>query len=541
MSNFNSNRRQFLKSLAGAGSLALFSGLSPVSTWGSANFPISPFQLGVASGEPWPDGFVIWTRVAPYPLSVDGGMPNQVVEVDWDVATDVEFKKIVKTGKAQAHPDLHHTVHVEVAGLAPMTRYYYRFRLAGYESPVGTAKSTPAKDQMPEQVRIAVVGCQHYETGYYTAYDYLSQEKDIDIVFHYGDYIYEGPEGKGGGRAIGDLRVSIPARKHIGPEIQTLLQYRVRYAQYRADPNLQAAHASAPFAMTFDDHEVDNNWAADIEEKGEKKDIFLLRRAAAFQAWYEYMPVRLQQKPNGPDILAYRTLDYGKMLRMNILDTRQYRSPILCTKSQLEEGFDQIDYCRTDNTRNEQILGKTQEQWLAKQMRHDKRWNILAQQIQVMPWVRYNKSGKAYFGKDTWNGYPYARERLIESIKANAPHGNTVILSGDLHQYFVANIPSDLNDYKSPSIATEFLTTSITSTGNGQLIRPGQEDVLKLNPHIKFINDQRGYQTLDFFKDYMRTDLKVLDFVEKPGGKMTTVASFEVAYGKPELKQIESK
>ncbi len=538
MKKFNSSRRQFLKGLAGAGSLALFSGLSTVKTWANAKFAQNPFQLGVASGDPWPDGFVIWTRIAPYPVSVDGGMPNQAVDVQWEVATDAGFKKIVKSGTAQAHPDLHHTVHVEVAGLAPMTRHYYRFHIAGHESAIGTAKSAPAAEQMPEQIRMAVVGCQHYETGYYTAYDYLSKEPDLDIVFHYGDYIYEGPEGKGGGRAIGDLRVSLPERKHIGPEIQTLLQYRIRYAQYRTDADLQAAHAAVPFAVTFDDHEVDNNWAADIEEKGEKKAVFLLRRAAAFQAWYEYMPVRLPQKPAGPDILAYRTLDFGQMLRMNVLDTRQYRSPILCTKSQLEDGFDKINYCRTENSKNEQMLGKVQEAWLAKKMQHNKRWNVLAQQIQVMPWVRYNKTGNPYFGKDTWNGYPYARERLIESIKQNAPHGNTVILSGDLHQYFAANIPSDLSNYQSPSIATEFLTTSITSTGNGQPIRPGQEDVLKLNPHIKFINDQRGYQTLDFFKDHMRTDLKVLDFVEKPGGKLSTAARFEVEYGKPELKQL---
>lgn len=538
MNQFNADRRQFLLGLAGLTSLALVSGLSPVKTWANPKFPISPFQLGVASGDPWPDGFVIWTRVAPYPLSVDGGMPNEAVNVKWEVALDRNFKKIVQTGEVQAHPDLHHTVHVEVTGLAPQTRYYYRFFMSDYESPIGTAKSAPSAQQMPNKVRIAVVGCQHYETGYYTAYDYLSKEEDIDIVFHYGDYIYEGPEGKGGGRAIGNLRVSIPARQHIGPEIQTLFQYRIRYAQYRADPNLQAAHASAPFAITFDDHEVDNNWVADLEEKGEKREIFLLRRAAAFQAWYEYMPVRLAQKPQGPDITAYRTLDFGQMLRMNILDTRQYRSPILCSKAQLEQGLDTNGYCRTDNQKAEHMLGKVQEEWLARQMRHDKRWNILAQQIQVMPWVRYNKSGNAYFGKDTWNGYPYARERLIQSIHDNAPNGNTVILSGDLHQYFVANIPSDLNDYKSQSIATEFLTTSITSTGNGQPIRPGQEDILKLNPHIKFINDQRGYQTLDFFKDHMRTDLNVLDFVEKPGGKLSIAASFEVEYGKPEVKRV---
>lgn len=538
MNRIHSNRRQFMFGLAGLSSFALFTGLSPVKTWANAKFPISPFQLGVASGDPLPDGFVIWTRVAPYPLSIDGGMPNEAVEVKWEVATDKAFKQIVQTGITLAHPDLHHTVHVEVTGLAAMTRYYYRFMLNNYESPIGTAKSTPAANQMPEKVRVAVVGCQHYETGYYTAYDYLSQENDLDIIFHYGDYIYEGPEGKGGGRAIDNLRVSIPARRHIGPETHTLLHYRIRYAQYRADPDLQAAHAAAPFAVTFDDHEVDNNWTSDVEEKGEKKDIFSIRRAAAFQAWYEYMPVRLQQKPNGPDILAYRTLDFGQILRMNILDTRQYRSPILCSKTQLDEGLDKIDYCRTENKKDEQVLGKTQEVWLAKQMKHTKRWNVIAQQIQVMPWLRYNKSGKPYFGKDTWNGYPFARERLIESIKKNAPNGNTIILSGDLHQYFAANIPSDLNDYQSPSIATEFLTTSITSTGNGQSIRPGQEDVLKLNPHIQFINDQRGYQILDFYKDHMRTDLKVLDFVEKPGGKLSTVASFEVEYGKPQLKQI---
>lgn len=538
MNRFNSNRRQFLFSLAGVSSLALFSGLNPVKTWANAKFSSNPFQLGVASGDPWPDGFVIWTRVAPFPLSVDGGMPNKAVDVKWEVALDPLFKNIAKTGTAQAHPDLHHTLHVEVSGLKPMTRYYYRFSIANYQSPTGTAKSAPALNQMPEKVSIAVVGCQHYEAGYYTAYDYLSKEPDIDLVFHYGDYIYEGPAGKGCDRGYEDLHVSLPERQHIGPEIKTLLQYRIRHAQYRSDKDLQASHAASAYAMTFDDHEVDNDWGADIEEKGEKKDIFLLRRAAAFQAWYEYMPVRLKQKPNGPDILAYRSLDYGQMLRINLLDTRQFRSPVLCTEAKIKNGYDKTNYCRTESTQGEQFLGTVQEAWLDKQMQHDKRWNILAQQVQVMPWLRYNKAGNAYFSKDTWNGYPYARKRLIESIKQNAPNGNTVILSGDLHEYFAGNIPSDLDDYNSPSIATEFLTTSISSVGDGQLIRPGHEDVLKLNPHIKFNNDQRGYQVLNFYKDYMRTDLKVLDFVEKQGGTLSTAASFEVEYGKPELKRI---
>ncbi|RYD82863.1 MAG: alkaline phosphatase, partial [Sphingomonadales bacterium] len=293
----------------------------------SPKFLDDPFSLGVASGDPLPDGFVIWTRLAPKPLEPHGGMTSSAIAVGWEIAEDDSFRKIVRSGQAVARPELAHSVHVEVAGLGSHRRYWYRFVVDGIRSDTGTVRTAPAVGAAVDRLRVAVAGCQHYERGLFTAWGHISREADLDFVYHYGDYIYEGKPGappKPGGRGAPLVR------PHPTDEIYSLDDYRQRYALYKIDPDLRAAHSAAAFLPSFDDHEVENDWAGDLDGSTTPPEIFLLRRAAAMQAWYEHMPVRFSQFSHRGAPQAYRRLDYGRLLRINILDKRSYRSIRLC-------------------------------------------------------------------------------------------------------------------------------------------------------------------------------------------------------------------
>ena len=261
----------------------------------------NPFQLGIASGDPDEHGFVIWTRLAPKPFE-GGGMPLNAVAVQWEVAEDEKFSKIVRKGESIALPQLAHSVHVEVEGLQAGRWYWYRFMIGNEISPVGRARTMPALEETPEQLRFAFASCQHWESGYYTAYQHMTNE-DLDLVIHLGDYIYEGSTGKGG------------VREHIGTEIQTLADYRTRHAQYKTDTHLQAVHAQFPWLVTWDDHELDNNCAGDIsEEKDVESRAFLARRANAYQAYYEHMPLRRRSIPAGPNMELFDECDSASLL-----------------------------------------------------------------------------------------------------------------------------------------------------------------------------------------------------------------------------------
>jgi alkaline phosphatase D len=295
------NRRTLLRGLGTAALLTTTGGLFSGSVWASPVFAAYPFALGVASGDPAPDGFVLWTKIAPRPFERGGGMPRKAVEATWAVATDERMNQVTQQGTAMAHPELGHAVHVEVGGLEPGRDYFYRFTIGGERSPVGRARTLPAVGAPVAQLRFGVAGCQRYDDGYFTAYRQIATER-FDFVFHYGDYIYENRVVRPGERLLPVVR-ALPGEPD---ETYTLDDYRQRYAIYKSDPDLQAAHAAAPFIMSYDDHEVDNNWAGDISEENTPPELFLLRRAAAFQAWYEHMPMRRALMPRGPDILAYR-------------------------------------------------------------------------------------------------------------------------------------------------------------------------------------------------------------------------------------------
>jgi alkaline phosphatase D len=484
-----------------------------------------PFSLGVASGEPAPDGMVIWTRLAPEPLAPLGGMPAQPIEVGWEVGEDERFERVAQRGTALARPELGFAVHVEVAGLSPARPYWYRFRAAREVSPVGRTRTAPAADATPPRLRFVNAGCQHYEHGLFTAWRHVAEEPDLDLVMHYGDYIYEYrgvlPSQPSWGPTV---------RTHEGEEIFTLDDYRRRYAQYRLDPDLAAAHAAHPFAVTYDDHEVDNNWAGLIsEEDGSARfpvlvppEVFALRVQAAFQAWYEHMPVRRSALPRGPAIQAFRRLRWGRLADIHLLDTRQYRDDQPC-------GDGIKAPCAEAARPDAQMLGAGQERWLLDGMAASgATWQVLAQQVVMMQLT----GPGGIVGLDSWNGYPAARARLLEAMRTRQV-ANAVVLTGDLHHGLAGTLHLRADDPGSPAVATEFVATSISSGGDGVEQAPRFAAGLALNPHVAFLNSRRGYCLHDTTAERMEVTFRVVPYVTRPGAPREDRGRFAVEAGRP--------
>jgi alkaline phosphatase D len=341
--------------------------------------------------------------------------------------------------------------------------------------------------------------------------------EDLDIVFHLGDYIYEGSPAK--------ADAGTP-RLHNSPEIITLEDYRNRYALYKLDPDLQAAHAAFPWSVTWDDHEFDNNYAADIpEEKGPmEREAFLARRAAAYQVYYETMPLRRSSMPQGADMRLYRRLSYGNLAQFDVLDTRQYRTNQPCGDGNKPLCDDVLNPAAT-------MLGAEQERWLFDGLsKSQARWKVLPQQVMMAPLDRVPGPEKIY-SMDKWAALPAGLNRFLSVLKEGSID-NTVVLTGDIHNNWVCNLSPDLNDPSAPPVATEFVTTSISSGGDGSDLREGTEQVMSENPFVQFFNDQRGYVSCTITPETFKADYQVMDFVEKPGGSISTRASFVVENGK---------
>ncbi|HVK05979.1 MAG TPA: alkaline phosphatase D family protein [Armatimonadaceae bacterium] len=477
----------------------------------------NPFTLGVASGDPTPGGVVLWTRLAPKPLEPGGGMAPADVTVRWEVAKDDKFKDVVKRGTAVASAKLAHSVHVEVEGLEPARTYWYRF-MAGSgadaaESPVGRTRTAPAAGAPVSQLSFAFVSCQNWQSGLFTALGHVARE-ELDVVFHLGDYIYEGG-------VAGDASV----RKHNSPEVATLDAYRARYALYKSDPDLQAAHAAHPFVVTWDDHEVENNYANLIRENQRPPGDFKVRRAAAYQAYYEHLPLRRASLPVGPDLLLRRRLAYGDLATFHVLDTRQYRT-------------DQPDPDKPEAWADPKatLPGMEQEKWLTDGLGASKaKWNVLAQQV-FMAQRDFAAGPEKRFSNDAWDGYPASRARLFDFLKSRKP-SNPVVLTGDVHANWVADLKADFNDPKSETLGSEFVGTSISSGGNGSETNAGGQTVLAENPHIKFHNLRRGYVRCQITATRWRSDYRVVEFVDRPGAPVSTRASFVVEAGRPGVQR----
>jgi len=508
-------RRRVLQAGGSAAAGLFLAGSLPRGARGQAPRPGYPFSLGVASGDPTPDGVVLWTRLAPDPLA-GGGMPEATAEVRFEVAADERFRRIVDRGTSHALPEEAHSVHVELRGLRPDRWYWYRFKAGADESPVGRTRTAPRPGALAPRLEFAFVSCQNYPQGLYPAYRDIA-EQDLDLVAHLGDYIYEGP----GGANV--LRPHAPA-----VEIRTLSDYRIRHAQYKTDVDLQAAHASCPWLVTWDDHEVENNYADLESDPDTPPEEFAQRRAVAYQAYWEHMPIGRRRRPRGPDLPLYRRFAWGRLATFNVLDTRQYRSdqPEACLPEQrTDSGYcpEALDPART-------ILGAEQRAWLLDELARPRRqWNVLAQQVPVAPIDQDADPAQRSFGGDKWDGYVADRQALIETIQA---HGtpNPVVLTGDLHVNQVRNVPGSLTDFAAQPVASEFVGTSITSGGERPITTRGADD--PQNPHILFRDNHHGYVRCGVDRARWRTDFRVVETVLDRTVPARTLATFVVEDGR---------
>jgi alkaline phosphatase D len=473
-------------------------------------FASNPYTLGVASGYPEPSTIVLWTRLAPEPLVPGGGLPPAPIAVDWEIARDEAFKRVVRRGTAYATPEFAHSVHVEPGGLEPARDYWYRFTSGGERSPVGRARTAPARGGALARLTLAVASCQYYEFGHFAAYRAIARDA-VDLVVHVGDYIYE---------QQGVARV----RSHDAPEAYTLDDYRWRYALYKSDPNLQAAHAASAWMVASDDHEVDNDYAGDTAADDEPRERFLARRAAAYRAYYEHLPLPRGLLPRGPNQRLHARRSFGGLVDLNMLDGRQFRSPHACRPEPLVEPCPELyDPART-------MLGAAQENWLRRSLGASRaRWNLLGQQTML---AHFDISGEQdlRYSADGWNGYPAARARLVDFI-AERKVANPVILSGDVHAFLVNDVNRRADDAASPIVATELVTTSITSPARPQ---SDFDRWLPENPNVRLArSDTRGYLKLAVTAERLHADLVAVDDGTRADSGTHVLASFDVADGKP--------
>jgi alkaline phosphatase D len=525
-------RRQFLVLSGGVLAATFGARLLPRALEGHTDrLTDDPFQLGVASGDPLPDGIVLWTRLAPRPLEPHGGMPDKRVRVMWELAKDERFRRIVARGAVWTGREYAHSVHVDVRGLRPGHTYFYRFTAGDYRSPVGRTKTAPHPADRVGALAIAVASCQQWDAGYYTAYRHMA-EQDVDLVLHLGDYIYEyGIDTELDADVEGRRDTRVPVS--FDGDSDTLDRYRMQYGLYKSDPDLQAAHAAFPWLVTWDDHEVQDNYAARRASEDEEPttvEDFLVRRAYAYRAYWEHMPLRPSQAPVGPDMRLYRRNGYGRLAQFHLLDTRQYRSNQACG-----DGFSSPDCTgRRDPTRT--LLGERQESWLLDSLgRSPASWNVLAQSVVMHEQDRDASTVKA-LNMDAWDGYVTTRDRVFEGLLERKTR-NPVALAGDIHSNWAADLRTNFDDPSSARVGVEFVGTSISSGGNGEPgagIPPRGSD--RVNPHVRFANFQRGYLRCTVTPDQWRTDFHVVPYVDRPGAPLETRASFVVEDGRRRLE-----
>jgi alkaline phosphatase D len=494
-------RRRFLQAL---GALAAPNVLGQTSGGGN------PFPLGVASGYPTADGFVLWTRL------IGAERP---VSLRWEVAADDAMRKVVLSGETSAGPEWAYSVHVEPRGLEPDRPYWYRFSAGDAQSAVGRARTAPRPDAAVARLRFAFASCQQYEQGYYGAHRHIAAD-DPDLVVFLGDYIYESSWGKE------------PVRAHGSPEPYTLDEYRARYALYRGDADLQAAHAAAPWLVTWDDHEVDNDYADDRPEDGMERGEFLKRRAAAYQAYYEHMPLPARMRPEGPDMRIYTQVGWGSLARFFMLDNRQYRSWQACPRKGRKGGSNTLDVadCPRLGVPGRSMLGRAQERWLDRAFADSRApWNVVAQTTTMAQFDQLPGPGRRAW-TDGWDGYPAARERLLNSVVERKLQ-NPVVIGGDVHSFNICDLKLDFDDPRSPTVASEFVGTSITSQAWPQ---ERMQQYLPDNPHIVFAHSAyRGYTRVEITPERMRVDLRAMQNVQSRDAPCDTLASFVVEDGRP--------
>jgi alkaline phosphatase D len=508
---FTLSRRDALRALSATLLLTIPARLLRAS---ESRFAANPFQLGVASGYPTDSGFVLWTRL----LAAGEDNRNLIdaaIPVQLEISTDEKLRKVIRTETLFAIPEWAHSIHAEIAGLKPNREYWYRFTAGDQQSAIGRTRTAPKLSANIKRLRVGVASCQKYENGYFVAYRHMLND-ELDLIVHTGDYIYEYASTPGGNNVRGDG----------SGETFTLEDYRARHALYKRDPDLQAVHAACPWLLTWDDHEVTNDYAGG-ESYSQSGEEFLARRAAAYRAYYEHMPLPSSAKPAGPHMQLYTQCNYGRLLQINMLDSRQYRSPLGCRGPE-DTGGNASCASLFDAARTK--LGELQEHWLGASLANSRaRWNVLAQGTPMAHVDGDPGEGIAY-RRDIWDGYPAARQRLLDAL-ANTKTSNPVVIDGDIHAFQVAQINRIANDLSSPVIASEFTTDSITSGGISQARLDQNRSI---NPNLLYSYSQhRGYLTLEFERDQVRADLVTVESIRDQNAGRNLLASFVVENGKP--------
>jgi alkaline phosphatase D len=475
--------------------------------------PADPFTLGVASGDPGARSVVLWTRLALDPLADDGfgGMPSRTYSVSWQLARDEQFRTVVRSGTTSVSPSTGFALHVVADGLQPASEYFYRFRQGTYLSPTGRTLTTPASDVFGRALSMSFVSCAEFEHGFFTAYRRLAEDQP-DLVLHLGDYQYEFKPGA-------SVAPSGNVRSHEGPETVTLANYRQRLAQYHADADLQAAHAVAPWLVVFDDHEVDNNWADEMPEKPAEASTFPARRAAAFRAYYENMPLRPRSIPKGPDIAVHRRMHWGRLATFHMLDTRQFRDDQACG-----DGF---KACADARSTDRSLPGLRQEKWIADGFADSRaRWDVLGQQVFFGRRDRSDTPDESV-SLDAWDGYAASRHRVIRSWE-RAKVRNPIVLTGDVHAPWASEVLADFRDPGSAVVGSEFITSSISSGGDGYDEPTGQHPWAAYNANLKFWTNLRGYVNTRITKDSFTAEYRSIPKVSVPDQPAYTRARFVV-------------
>ncbi|WKB51297.1 alkaline phosphatase D family protein [Eleftheria terrae] len=490
-------------------------GQGPLPDPSERSFADYPFTLGVASGMPRPDSIVLWTRLAPRPYEPGGGLRPTPLAVRWELADDEHFSRPVRAGEQLARPEHAHSVHVQVDRLESGRVYFYRFICGDAVSPIGRTRTAPAEDAPVQRLRLALASCQHYEQGHYAAHRELAA-RDLDFVLFVGDYIYE------------TSNPTYMVRRHEGRTPTRLDAFRRRHATYKLDPHLRAAHAAHPWILTWDDHEVENDYAADHSRFGGDPHSFLMRRAVAYKAYFEHLPIAPGRAPNGPAMRIHDRYAWGRLAELWTLDARQFRSPQACGEDGPNGGGRLLSRCASVADPGRSVFGAEQERWLDSGLQHSLRsWKLIGQASQISSWGVDTPFGRSIYS-DAWDGYPAARERLLRGI-ARGGVQDVIALGGDVHRHVAAQLRAAPNDPGSPIVASEFVTSSLTSRGlpgvATALIRSANPDLL----HAR--GDERGYAVLELTPRQARCEFRATAFPVAEAARLYTQAAFVVERG----------
>ena len=472
-----------------------------------------PFALGVASGQPRADSVVLWTRLLVQ--EADAALNAQALAVQCEVFADEALRQRVGQWTVMTHAQRGMSVHVEAKGLQPARHYWYRFSCGSATSPVGRTRTAPAAQDKVARLRLALASCQHFEQGVFSAHREIAQQ-DLDLVLFVGDYIYESSNPR------------YMVRAHQGGVPQTLDEYRARHAQYKGDADLRAAHAAHPWVMTWDDHEVVNDYANDRDPKFTDPAVFLRRRAAAYQAYFEHMPVRVGPDAANPaNMRIHDRMAWGQLADIWTLDNRQYRSYHACPDP-LKGGGRVVMGCNELADAQRSMWGMDQERWLTQGLNSSQAaWKVVAQGTQMSSTGLATPMGRSAF-TDGWDGYPVARARFLQNM-ADAKLQDVLVLGGDVHMNVAANLRVQVNDDKSPIVASELVTTSITSRGMGETlaaqIRSHNPDIAHLRP------DERGYTWVQITPEGVQSAFKTTANPVQAGSAFGTQAQFAVQRG----------